>query len=75
MTTSGLIKPVLLIRPDHNQNDAAALKNAGLSVLVDPYLVIHPSEDDAPARRLFETLKTAGEGDWLAITSPRTMPN
>lgn len=75
MMNQGLIKPVLLIRPDHNDADAAALRNAGLSVLVDPYLVVHPCEDTTFAKQLFEQLKEAGAGDWLAITSPRTMPN
>jgi uroporphyrinogen decarboxylase len=68
-----LIRPVLLVRPDGNETDAAALVAAGIPVLVDPYLVVFPVSDEAPGARLLVDLEAAGGGDWLVLTSPRAL--
>lgn len=66
---------VLLVRPDHNEADAAALAAAGFDVVTEPWLEIRPAADAAPARALAERLDHADERTWLAVTSPRTWPS
>lgn len=66
-------QPILLIRPDGNDRDAAALRNVGLTAIQEPYLTISLGAQK-PANRLFEELQSAGENDWLVITSPRAIP-
>jgi uroporphyrinogen decarboxylase len=68
-----LIRPVLLVRPDGNETDAAALVAAGIPVLVDPYLVVSPAQNKAPGAQILVDLGAAGAGDWLVLTSPRAM--
>lgn len=68
-----MIRPVLLVRPDDNDTDSTALVVAGIPALVDPYLVVSPVSDDTSGRQLFVDLEAAGPGDWLVLTSPRTV--
>ena len=68
-----MIRPVLLVRPDGNDTDAAALVAAGIPVLVDPYLVVSPVSEKAPGAQLLVDLEAAGRGDWLVLTSPRAL--
>lgn len=65
-------RPILLIRPDGNDADAAALAGVGVPTLIEPLLATGPSGDAAPARELADELDRAGAGGWLVITSPRT---
>ena len=69
----GLVRPVLLVRPDGNETDLAALAAVGVPGLAEPYLTVAPVPDAGPASRLLAALNTAGAGDWLVVTSPRTM--
>ena len=68
-----MIRPVLLVRPDGNDTDAAALVAAGIPVLVDPYLVVSPASDEVPGQQLLVDLEASGGGDWLVLTSPRAI--
>lgn len=63
---------VLLIRPDANERDAAALARFGLGSVIDPYLTIVPAVDPGPAHELAERLAESRRGAWLIFTSPRT---
>lgn len=67
------MREVLLVRPDGNQADADALAAAGLVAVVDPYLEIVPA---APAvgRRATGALRRLTAGDWVGLTSARTLP-
>lgn len=67
--------PVLLVRPDGNEADAAALARAGVPTLVDPYLTVTPVDDPRPATELLERLVAVrpDESGWLVLTSPRTV--
>lgn len=67
-------RPVLLVRPDGNETDAAALATLGLGCVIDPYLEMSGVEDPQPAHRLVELLGTCGHGDWLVLTSARALP-
>ena len=68
-----MIRPVLLVRPDGNDTDAAALVAAGIPALVDPYLVVSPASEKAPGAQLLVDIEAAGGGDWLVLTSPRAL--
>lgn len=68
-----MIRPILLVRPDGNETDAAALRAAGLPVLVDPYLAVVPAVDRTGAATLLDELAAAGPQDWVVLTSPRAM--
>ena len=68
-----MIRPVLLVRPDGNDADAAALLVAGIPALVDPYLVVSPASDAARGAQLLCDLEGAGRDDWLVLTSPRAI--
>lgn len=65
-------RPVLLIRPDGNDRDAAALAACGLASTIDPWLVTQPADDLSAARRFTGMLVGAGPHVALIITSPRT---
>ena len=67
------MRPVLLVRPDGNEADAAALAAGGIPTLIDPYLTVVPASDRAPAARLLDDLSVAGRDHWLVLTSPRAM--
>ncbi|MEN9715920.1 MAG: hypothetical protein RJA35_1387 [Actinomycetota bacterium] len=65
-------KPVLLIRADGNEGDAAALKAVGLESFTDPYLAIQPlpgQEGQAAAAKLLARIGTLQAGDWVIATS------
>ena len=66
--------PVLLVRPDGNDEDAAALAEVGVPTLVEPYLTWLPDPDPEPARELLDVLRCAADEPptWLLLTSPRT---
>ena len=64
-------RPILLVRPDRNDSDAAALEQAGLPALIDPYLRVEPVSGPA-ARALADELANSTDA-WLVVTSPRTM--
>lgn len=66
--TSSAQKPVLLIRADGNQDDAAALADLGLETVIDPYIRIDKSTDAADAERLLAALSANGP-KWLIATS------
>jgi len=55
-----LIRPVLLVRPDGNDTDAAALVAAGIPALVDPYLVVSPASEKAPVRSSWSISRPPG---------------
>jgi uroporphyrinogen-III synthase len=61
-----MTKPILLIRANGNENDAAALAKLGLNSVSEPYLEIAPITGPGPAKRLLEELERA---DWLIATS------
>ncbi|MFZ2624017.1 MAG: uroporphyrinogen-III synthase, partial [Propionibacterium sp.] len=64
--------PVLLIRPDANERDAAALAGYGVETTVDPWLTVSPVTEPAAAHRLAGMLAASAKGTVLVITSPRT---
>lgn len=66
------MKPILLIRPDHNRADAEALASFGLSSTICPLQQIVPADSPEPARQLAARLGTCDESTWLIVTSPRT---
>lgn len=53
-------KPVLLIRADGNQDDAAALAAVGLANVIDPYIHIDKSTDATDAKLMLEALSKPG---------------
>lgn len=67
-------RPVLLVRAEHDDPDAAALEARGVPVVSDPYLrrVLRPGGDDV--ERLLATLTAPAPGTWLVVTSPAAMP-
>lgn len=66
-------RPVLLIRPDRNEHDAAALARHAVASTIAPVLEIAATSDPGPAIALAGMLRAAGDGDWLILTSPRTL--
>ena len=61
-------KPVLLIRADGNQDDAAALAELGLESVIDPYIRIDKTTDVSGANAMLEALAQPGP-KWLIATS------
>ncbi|MGI9135652.1 MAG: uroporphyrinogen-III synthase [Candidatus Nanopelagicales bacterium] len=67
--------PVLLIRSEGNDTDAASLNALGISSIDDPYVRIAPVGDPMMAHMLVEQLRErADEQTWFIATSPMTMP-
>lgn len=66
---------VLLVRPDPaRDSDAVSLREAGVDVIQDPYLVVTAASDpDAPARAGHVLAAIAASADWLVITSPKAV--
>jgi uroporphyrinogen-III synthase len=64
----------LLIRPNRNEPDRAALEAKGLPVVVDPFLTIEQVPNPEGARRLVDALAT-GEPCWLVVTSHNAWEN
>ncbi|MFN8171713.1 MAG: uroporphyrinogen-III synthase [Candidatus Nanopelagicales bacterium] len=67
-------RPVLLVRAEHDDPDAAALEARRVPVVSDPYLrrVLRPGGDDV--ERLLATLTAPAPRTWLVVTSPAAMP-
>ena len=61
-------KPVLLIRADGNQDDAAALAELGIDSVIDPYIRIEKSESTTGALAMLAALGEPGP-KWLIVTS------
>lgn len=74
-STGTSARPVILVRPDRNETDAAALRSVGLTVRVEPYLRVTTANDPAPALAMLDLLdpRRSGRGTWLVLTSARTM--
>ncbi len=70
---SGEHLPVLLIRSEGNENDAASLASHGLGVVSDPYVQISPVSGGDASRLV--ALLAGGDGSWLVATSPMTVPS
>ena len=68
MTKVQSAKPVLLIRADGNQDDAAALAELGLDSVIDPYIRIDKTTDVSGAQLMLEALTEPGP-KWLIATS------
>lgn len=67
--------PVLLIRSEGNDTDAASLHALGIESIDDPYVRIAPVGDSMMAHMLVEQLRErADEQTWFIATSPMTMP-
>ena len=66
--TSDYAKPVLLIRADGNQDDAAALAELGIECGGGPYLRIDKTTDASGAPQMLEALAQPGP-KWLIATS------
>ncbi|MDP1720547.1 MAG: uroporphyrinogen-III synthase [Candidatus Nanopelagicaceae bacterium] len=64
-----MVKPVLLIRSENNEDDSAALGKLGIPSLVDPYLEITATSDQREGMRLFELLRSSMEPLWVIATS------
>lgn len=63
---------VLLIRPDRNESDAAALLSAGIESEIDPYLTIESSNNASGADRMLQALRKASGSSnttWFICTS------
>lgn len=50
------MRPILLVRPDHNRSDAEALAAAGIDSVICPLLQVVPVADPDPARELAKRL-------------------
>ena len=72
-------KPVLLIRANGNEDDAAVLSAAGIESVIDPYLKITMATTDEAhdaAERMIARLEAAPTSNaptWLAITSANAL--
>ena len=66
--TSRDAKPVLLIRADGNQDDAAALAELGIETVIDPYIRIDKNESSDGALEMLTALAKLGP-KWLIATS------
>ena len=64
-----MVKPVLLIRSENNEDDSAALGKLGIPSLVDPYLEITATVEQKEGMKLFELLRTSMEPLWVIATS------
>lgn len=62
-------KPVLLIRGTGNDSDATALSELGITSLIDPYLEIAVSDDNADALEMYNFLRDSEGPLWLIATS------
>lgn len=69
-------RPVLLVRPDSNGPDAAALAAVNLKAVIDPYLCVRPPTATGPAWQLLQALESidADRACWLVVTSARALP-
>lgn len=69
------VKPALLIRPGvRNSDDAKALLKRGIPVVVDPYLVVTPTQEPqglSNAKAILEAIQA--NADWLLVTSAQAL--
>lgn len=64
-----MVKPVLLIRGDNNESDAAALTALGIPTLIDPYIEVKVANDPSDGQRLLALLEDSTAPTWLLATS------
>ena len=62
-------KPILLIRANGNELDAAALNELGIPTDIDPFLSIVPNPDRSPAFELLGATLNAVTQTWIIATS------
>jgi uroporphyrinogen-III synthase len=63
---------ILLIRPNRNEADAAALAEFGIETQIDPYLEISQVNNVLGAQKMLDALKSKNE-KWLILTSSNSM--
>ena len=63
---------VLLVRANRNERDVAALAQAGIDTVIDPYLSISAINNAAAFARMRAAL-TSGKPTWLVVTSPNVV--
>lgn len=64
-----IIKPVLLIRANGNEQDAKALAELGVSAVIDPFLKISANPDLSNALNLYSFAQEAEVETWVIATS------
>ncbi len=64
-----IIKPVLLIRANGNEQDAKALAELGVSAVIDPFLKISANPDPSNALNLYSFAQEAEVETWVVATS------
>ncbi len=64
-----IIKPVLLIRANGNEQDAKALAELGVSAVIDPFLKISASPDPNNALNLYNSAQENEVESWVVATS------
>jgi uroporphyrinogen-III synthase len=62
-------KPILLIRANGNELDAAALNELGIPTDIDPFLSIVPNPDPSPAFELLAATLNAATPTWIIAAS------
>ena len=63
---------ILLIRPNRNEADAAALAEFGIETEIDPYLEISQVNNVLGAQKMLESLRSKTE-KWLILTSSNSL--
>lgn len=64
-----ITKPVLLIRANGNEADAAALDQLGITSVIDPFLQIVAEQDPTGAAELLDAVISATDQTWIIATS------
>ncbi len=64
-----IIKPVLLIRANGNEQDAKALAELGVTAVIDPFLKISANPDPKNALNLYRFAQEAQVETWVIATS------
>lgn len=64
-----IIKPVLLIRANGNEQDAKALAELGIAAVIDPFLEITTNPDPSNALNLYSFAQEAQVETWVIATS------
>lgn len=68
-----MVKPVLLIRGESNEVDAAALLKMGIPSLIDPYIEIKVANDPTEGEHLLTLLESSDHPVWLLATSANAL--
>jgi len=63
---------ILLIRPNRNDADAAALAKFGIKTEIDPYLEISQVNNVLGAQKMLDALRSKAE-KWLILTSSNSL--